>query len=173
MTIRPVETKDLERVREMQCAFLDAEDMDSFKRRVELDPGLYLAAWDGGKLAGICYGKLKTPPGTAVLNGVCADLNEGYGRKGVGSALLRAFEKALRERGCKAYDAGSAPDPKVEAFYLKNGFHAVQLVAKSGDGKETTRVEVENYEQGLRKRKELHEKFGPGEVIFIFKKDIA
>ena len=52
---------------------------------------------------------------------------------------------------------GSADDPKVEAFYYKNGYRPIEIVAKDKAG----------YEKELEKLRRRH---NPQEAIFIFEK---
>lgn len=132
--IRPIGRDDFDRVHAMQTTYLDGDSREEFEKRVAEDPDLYVVSIEGEALTGICYGRIKQPRGNAVLNGICADLDNGFGRKGIGTALLRAFEDVLRKRGCAGYSVGSAPDPKVESFYIKNGFYPIELVAKSQTG---------------------------------------
>lgn len=66
-----------------------------------------------------------------------------------------------------------ADDKKVEAFYLKNGFSPVALVAKGRNGEEFKRVSISDYDSGLSKKQELNKKYHPHEVIFIFEKILS
>lgn len=170
MVIRQVTEQEYEKVHEMQCVYLDVEDRDAFRKRVAENPDLYLAAWDGEELLGMCYGKIK-PAGNAVLSGICVDLDN-HARMGVGSALLRELERILLRRGLCEYSVGSADDPKVERFYLKNGFQPIELVAWDKDGKKYIQEEVSSYEEGQRLRDQLSEKMGHREGIFIFRKEL-
>lgn len=169
MIIRPIEECDFARAHAMQVTYLDGDDLPAFRIRVEAAPELYLVAMEGETLVGLCYGKVK-PKGNAVLNGICADLDNGWGRKGIGSALLRAFEEALRKLGKSGYSVGAADDPKVEAFYMKHGHRPVELVSKDEAGNELARMKVSGYEEGEKARAGLRARCHPREVILIFEK---
>ena len=90
--------------------------MDSFYRRVvydvNFDPSLYLLAVEDGKIIGFVYGikrkvydeikGLESEQGWIVAMGV----HPSHCGQGIGSALLAAIEKILKERGTVRLDVG-------------------------------------------------------------------
>lgn len=150
---------------------LSDESFTAFKSRVERYPEYYLTACDVDKIVGVCFG---TPSAkemsTVILQGIAVNLDKSkhYARVGIGSKMLRQFEDGMAHLGYQKIGVGAAEDEKVERFYLKNGYHAVQLVAKTVDGKELERVDASSYESGLQTRVQLHRAKDVHEVIFIF-----
>jgi len=176
--IRQVDKADLPVVHPFQCDYLDRESADDWLRRVEANPGLYLAAFDGENIAGVCYGHpSRRSEGTAVLQGIAVNLDTAgpYARRGIGSRLLRAFERSCAARGFRRIGVGSADDPKVEAFYRKNGYVPVEIVAKDAECRELERVKIpaEEAERADERREALRRKTGAAEVNIIFGKELA
>jgi len=175
--IRPVVQTDLPIVRPFQCEYLDRESEEDWLRRVEDHSGLYLAAFAGEELAGVCYGHPSRHwSGAADLQGIAVKLDKRkpYARRGIGSRLLRAFERACATRGYRRIGVGSADDPQVEAFFRSNGYRPVEIVAKDARGRELARVGIRAEEaDSARELKEaMRRKFGAAEVIFIFGKNL-
>lgn len=167
--------EDYKKAHQFQCEYLDKESFEDFIRRVEANPDLYLISLDNEELVGICYGHPSDKVKDAVnLQGIAVNLDEmkGYARKGIGSKLMRAFEKAVKQKGFHKIDVGSADDLKVEKFYVKNGFKPYQLVAKGPNYEEFERVNINDYDSGKKKQEELRKRHKPKEVIFIFEKSI-
>jgi len=65
---------------------------------------------------------------------------------------------------------GSADDPKVEAFYYKNGYRPIEIVAKDKAGNELERVKIDQKAGYEKEREELRRRHNPQEAIFIFEK---
>ena len=55
--IRPAAISDLPIVHPFQCDYLHRESAEDWKRRLADGPGMYLAAFAGEDLAGVCYGQ--------------------------------------------------------------------------------------------------------------------
>ena len=164
-----------EKAHSFQCEYLDQEDYSTFSKRVNNDPDLYLIAKYKDELAGLCYGHANENDNLHIhLQGIAVDLDKakGIARKGIGSALLKSFEDTARDKGYRLISLGAADNEKVEAFYLKNGYIAYELVAKDGPGIEYAREPINGYLEGKLLQKNLREKYKPREVIFIFKKDL-
>ena len=172
--VRAIERHDYEHAYAFQCQYLDSQQFGDFTKRVGDNPDLYLVAVDGNELVGICYGNPSKMDDTSVitLQGIAVNLDEtkGYARIGIGSTMMRAFENAVMTKGYRKIGVGSADDPKVEAFYLKNGFNPIELVAKNSRYEEIERVKVDDFETGSIVREGLRRKHSPREVIFIFEK---
>lgn len=173
--IRPIKQKDYKKVHKFQSEYLDKESFKDFVKRVKANPDLYLVAFDGNFLVGICYGHPSDRVGGAVdLQGIAVSLDEtkGYARKGIGSKLIEKFAEVAKKKGFRKIGVGSSDDSKVESFYLKNGFRPFELVAKGEDHKEFERVKIKDYKSGKIKQKALRKKHKSKEVIFIFQKPI-
>jgi Predicted acetyltransferase len=173
--IRPVQAADYAEIYAFQQEYLDSEPYASFILRVEQPSALYFAAYEGQQLAGIIYGEpSRRIEQDYLLQGVAVNLDTtlGLARRGIGSLLMRKFETAARQAGARVIGVGSADDLKVEQFYLKNGYHPTELVAKSADYRELERVSVHDYEAGKRLQEQLRAKHAAHEVIFIFAKEV-
>jgi peptidoglycan/xylan/chitin deacetylase (PgdA/CDA1 family)/ribosomal protein S18 acetylase RimI-like enzyme len=175
--IRPAEAADLAVVHPFQCDYLDRESAEEWKRRLASNPGMYLAAFAGDDLAGICYGHpSRRREGAADLQGIAVNLDhrKPYARRGIGSRLLRAFERVCAEKGFRRIGVGSADDPGVEAFYRTNGYRPVEIVAKDADGRELERAAIppEDADRAKERKEALRRKHGAAEVIFIFAKTL-
>jgi len=171
--IRTLRETDYEAVHAFQTEYLDQESYYEFVRRVQRHPDLYLAAYHGEELAGVAYGHPSERDADVMnLQGIAVTLDQrkAYARAGIGTRLLRAFERAAAARGFRWIGVGSADDPKVEQFYLNNGFEACELVAKDGPHRELERVAVTDYESGCTMKRRLRQTCPANEVIFIFKK---
>ncbi|HOB20638.1 MAG TPA: GNAT family N-acetyltransferase [Candidatus Atribacteria bacterium] len=175
LTIRGIRQEEYDQVYHFQCEYLDKETFDDFLRRVSSRSGIYLAAFAGDDLTGICYGCPSTRNRTAFsIQGIAVSLDndKGYARKGIGSKLLAALSSLAFEAGYESLDVGAADDAGVEAFYIKNGFEPYELVAKQKGNIEIERVRIKDYGSGKKEQQRLREKHSPDEVIFIFKKQI-
>ncbi|MBP3967401.1 GNAT family N-acetyltransferase [Paenibacillus lignilyticus] len=173
--IRLIEESDYEQAHAFQCEYLDIENFEDFMQRVNSDPDLYFVTVDGSEVVGICYGSpSKRNDAVMNLNGIAVNLDrtKQYARVGLGTNMLRIFEAAVKKRSYRTIGVGSADDPKVEAFYLKNGFNPTELVVKDSNLEEMERVRVDDYESGILRREELRRKYNSSEVIFILEKDI-
>ncbi|MFC4808577.1 GNAT family N-acetyltransferase [Paenibacillus sp. GCM10023250] len=173
--IRLLAETDYEQAHAFQCEYLDRESFEEFVRRARSDPGLYFVTVDGREVVGVCYGSpSKKHPAAVNLNGIAVNLDstKHYARAGLGTSMLRVFENAVKRKGYRTIGVGSADDPKVEAFYLKNGFAPIELVAFGPNMEQLERVREDDYASGLLRREELRRKFNPREVIFIFEKNV-
>jgi len=173
--IRTLRETDYESVHAFQTEYLDQESYYEFVRRVQRHPELYLAAYHGEELIGVAYGHPSArDAGVMNLQGIAVTLDQrkAYARAGVGTRLLRAFEQAAAAAGFRTLGVGSADDPKVEQFYLNNGFEACELVAKDESYNELRRVAVADYESGCTLKRQLRQTCPASEVIFIFAKKL-
>ncbi|SFS72856.1 GNAT family N-acetyltransferase [Paenibacillus sp. BC26] len=174
--IRLIEESDYEQAHAFQCEYLDVENFEDFMQRVKSDPDLYLVTVVGSEVVGICYGSpSKRNDAVINLNGIAVNLDDSkpYARVGLGTNMLRFFETAVKKRSYQTIGVGSAADPKVEAFYIKNGFNPKELVVKGSNLEELERVRVDDFESGILRREELKRKYNPREVIFILEKDLG
>ena len=165
--VRKVDKGELKEFYEMQQTYLDIENSATFFKNLGAFPDLYLGAFEGRKLVGIAYAGLRNEG--IYLRGICVDLGGGYQRLGIGSLLLKAFEKAVSCRGQRKLSVGSAPDPKVEKFYIKNGYAPIEIVVKSKDTEFLTK-KVSGYDEGRCLKESMKRELGAEEAIFIFEK---
>ncbi|MBO7743621.1 GNAT family N-acetyltransferase [Paenibacillus sp. MWE-103] len=173
IAIRLIEESDYEQAYAFQCEYLDRETYEDFMRRVKSEPDLYFVTADGRDVVGVCYGSpSKKDEAVMNVNGIAVnlDVTKPYARVGLGTNMLLVFEKAAKQKGYKTLGVGSADDPKVEAFYLKNGYQPTELVVIGADHEQWERVRVDDYESGRLRREELRRSYNPKEVIFILAK---
>jgi len=195
MTIRihQVKKEELKEYYQMQIKYLDKDDFSEFLQNVDKYKGLYLCAVDNGKIVGVVYPG--TYNGEMYLRGICVDLSKKLNDKGIGSKLIKAFEKKMAQRGLERITVGSAEEPRAENFYLKNGWQPTQLVVKKieklpsnykeiikkenlsedkdADGKTLVlRTPVTDYESGKILRERLEKELNAKECIFILEKKL-
>jgi len=98
------------------------DSRSAFARQVRLNRGLYLGAYDGKRLVGTVLGTHDTRKGW--INRLAVD--PAYQRRGVGTRLLRATEKALVRKGMKVISAFvmNGNDPSLNLF-RRSGYEAV------------------------------------------------
>lgn len=171
--IRPIQKEDHKTVYNFQCSYLDKESYESFILRINLNPELYLVALVKNEIVGICYGNpLERDKSVMNLQGIAVylDSNKYFGRMGIGSKMIKSFEKVTLKKGYKVLGLGSAEDVKVEKFYLKNNFQPIELVVKDNKYNELKRVPVNSYIEGINIKKKLYSEYNPGEIIFIYQK---
>lgn len=173
--IRQLRETEYDAAHAFQCEYLDQETKEQFLERVKANPDLYFAAFREVELLGVCYGHPRRLGIEMNLQGIAVSLDPSKhaARRGIGSALLKAFEQAAAARGYPVVGVGSADDLKVEHFYLKNGFTPIELVAKGRNHEEYARVPATDYEGGKALREELRRTYNAAEVIFIFEKAIG
>ena len=90
----------------------------AFARQLRLNKGLYLGAFDGRRLVGTVLGTHDTRKGW--INRLAVD--PAYQRKGVGTRLLRASERALARKGMKV----------ISAFITNGNTPSLNLFRRSG-----------------------------------------
>ncbi|WP_274361762.1 GNAT family N-acetyltransferase [Paenibacillus thermotolerans] len=172
--IRQLRETEFEAARAFQCEYLDHETEAQFAERVRAYPDLYAAAFRDGELLGVCYGQPRTGA-EATLQGIAVSLDpsKNAARRGIGSSLVRAFEKASAARGYSKISLGSADDIKVEHFYLKNGFRPIELAAFGPNHEQYERTPVGDYEAGKMLREKLRLTYDAANIIFIFEKEVS
>ncbi|MCL4373776.1 MAG: GNAT family N-acetyltransferase [Candidatus Marsarchaeota archaeon] len=158
-----VKYSELKEFYDMQQVYLNKESFGIFLKNFAKYRQLYLCAFKGKELVGIAYpGALRD--GLLYLKGICVDLAKGYARKGIGSKLLNAFEKKVRDRGQRTLTVGSAKDPKVENFYARNGYQPIEFVVKNRRRRIRIKISDKN------KLKFLRKKFKTTDYFIIFEK---
>lgn len=173
--IRLIEESDYERAHAFQCEYLDKESFEDFIGRVKRDPDLYFVTADGREVVGVCYGSPSMKSNAVInLNGIAVnlDVTKHYARAGLGTNMLLMFETAVKNKGYSTIGVGSADDPKVEAFYLKNGFKPTELVVIGSNYEQLERITVDDYRSGILRKEELKHTYNPREVIFILEKGL-
>ena len=101
------------------------DSRSAFARQLRLNKGLYLGAYDGKRLVGTILGTQDTRKGW--INRLAVD--PAHQRRGVGTRLLRACEKALARKGVKVISAfvndGNAPSMNL---FRMGGYEPVRDV---------------------------------------------
>ena len=174
IAIRPIKQSDFKKVHKFQCQYVDEESYEDFLKRFNANPDLYIGAFKEEELVGICYGHPSKKVKSSInLQGIAVDLDKrGIARKGIGSRLINHFGNISKSKGFSKLTVGSADDPKVENFYIKNGFYPVGLAAKGKNHEEYERVKINDFKTGKIKQEELRKKHNPHEVIFFFDKEV-
>lgn len=107
----------------MQKEYLPDTDTEQCRKYSVLYEEVYLICCKEKELIGICYGWPRAEEDPAdpsfTLQGICIKWDEAA--KGLGSKLLKAFEKGAEKSGYPVVGVGSAPG-YVEHFYAKNGY---------------------------------------------------
>lgn len=165
---------DLVEIFKFQCQYFDKESYEEFYQRIVNKDAVYLAGYIDQQLVGICYGEIRRPEVEYCLQGIGIDHgNDGkYLRKGLGSTLLQQFEEKVKHKGYRIISLGSADDPKVEAFYYKNKYEPIEIVAKDKDGNEIERVKINKGADCEKEREKMRQRNNPQEAIFIFEKKL-
>ncbi len=174
--IRMIGPSDYEQAYSLQWEYLDRETFADFLGRVDRSPHLYMVAVDGDDVVGVAYASPSAHVrDRATLQGIAVNLDneKGYARQGIGSQMLKALERMAEDLGYHAMGVGSADQRSVEAFYLKNGYTPIQLVAKDDDYRELERVGIAGYSEVKTRREELRERYHCREVIIIFHKRLG
>ena len=139
----------------LQDEYLDKWSFDYLKKEYSKYPNLYVGCYEDDQLIGIAYGFIKGK--IIILQGMAVKHN--IWRKGIGSRILNFFEKQAKQTGMKIISVGSA-----------EGF--VEIRAKGEDHHLFAKEKVKDYEDGLKKKEKLRNKYNPHEVIFIMNKEI-
>ena len=122
MTIRSPALKELKEVKILvdQTPEMDT-DGDTFSlayfRRLRKD-GILLIAKTGTRMQGVVFGTFSGKEQWADLIGIV--VHSSHRQKGVGRALLQAFEREVKNHRARTIDLYS--DPRQVVFFTKHGF---------------------------------------------------
>ena len=170
MTFRLICSNDLRDFKALQSEYLDTWTSAFLERQFLSYSDLYVGAFlRHSELVGVAYGSFDEGAKSAVLQGIAVKYS--LWRSGIGSRLLRLYEEQVRKRGGRNVSLGSG-EGFAEQFYLKNGYRAIEIKAKTEDGKVLASQRVRDYSGGLLKREHLRSELKPKEVIFIFEKEL-
>ncbi|RLG20624.1 hypothetical protein DRN74_05020 [Candidatus Micrarchaeota archaeon] len=127
MEFRLISGKDLRNVWKLQKEYVDEKTkLKEIKELYLKYPKLFVGCYIKNKLIGICI------PGIfdkeIYVKGIAVEHN--YWKKGIGSRLLKLFEKQLKSLGKKKVTVPSADIDWVEGFYLKNRYKPIQFLIK-------------------------------------------
>jgi GNAT superfamily N-acetyltransferase len=156
------------------------------KRIYGKHPSLFIACYDKSELIGEAFGFIKKED--VVLESIAVIAP--YWRKGLGSRIIKFFEKQAKNAGKRKIKVGSGPDTKTEDFYVKNGYKPVYLSirvhekklqktlerkyeAVRGESKgEILELLIKTSEYNPKIREELKKEFKAKEVIYLFEKSL-
>lgn len=144
-TIRPVTANDSDEILSIYSPYItdtvltfeyEVPSKEAFRRRVEdvLENYPYLAAVEDGRIIGYAYAhrarERKAYDWYAELS---VYTRQGWGKKGVGTALYSALREILKAQNIQIITAViSAPNPPSEALHKKVGFVQSGLHPKTG-----------------------------------------
>jgi GNAT superfamily N-acetyltransferase len=120
----------LDAAREVAANFVGAQGPETLAARHAAYPGFAIGLSVDGTLVGLAFG-YPNSHGGVTLEAIAVD--HAYSGRGLGSALLARFERAVAEAGYDNVDLGSAPG-YVEHFYLKNGYEQTEYMVVIPDG---------------------------------------
>ena len=171
LTIRKIEEMDYKPIFDFRSNYIDM-NYQEFVIKTQKNSDLCFVVYDKDELIGYCLGEFADNKNYWVLlDEIVTNVSatKDYSRKGIGTKLIKKFEKSVWENGYKAIGLGSSDNYKVEQFYLKNNYIPTEIVAKS-KGLDLERVKIADYASGKQLQKEFRMKYKLNEVIFIFEK---
>lgn len=181
--MRAVSDQDLARALEIEAEYvgMGIEKVSAWRNA---QPEWFRGAYLDNELVGICCGV--EHDGAVILQSIAVLFD--HWRKGIGTRLLRDFEKIVfGDTDVAGISLGSADDAPTERFYLKNGYRAKSVMLtvrrdvvpppKEVPHPERVRVDGENQilyfaidEYEPARRDELVALFGAKQGLFIFEK---
>lgn len=131
MKIRPVKTKqELRQVYDMSVEYTNNhQTWREYLAKYKKFPDLFLGAWEGDKLIGEIFG-FKFVEGVITLHSIAVFGTEW--KKGIGTDLIRAFEKVASKYSPKVNVTSGR---EVEDFYQRVGWKPRGLLAVYEEGK--------------------------------------
>lgn len=124
--IRGVPESDLEAVHEFRTDRVDDRPLATVREWYEENPELFVAAYDGDEVVGICIGR-DGPHEGVELNAI--GVAESHTRRGIGSAMVDAFEEQVASLGFDRIGLGSAGG-YVDEFYMANGYEPASVLVR-------------------------------------------
>ncbi|MFT4308488.1 MAG: GNAT family N-acetyltransferase [Candidatus Woesearchaeota archaeon] len=128
-----------ERIRPLAERYLGSTE--ALDAALEHHDRIVLAALDGDRLVGACFGA--PDESGMVIHGVAVDVDGGYARQGIGSALLERFESEAARRGYRHISVGSADDERAVRFYEKHHYVISEIVTREANGVQARRRVLE------------------------------
>lgn len=125
MEIKVTPKRDYQKVHRFKKKWTGARSYGYEKKKWSKRPSLVIACYDKQKLIGICTGFKRK--GFIILGSIAVEGK--YQRKGIGSKMLRFFEKEARKLGERTLSVASA-EGYVERFYLMNKFKPSSLLVR-------------------------------------------
>lgn len=127
--LRTVAESDLEAFRRFHNRYVDRDEpLETVREWYHERPALLLGAYEGDELVGHCLGRPRGDD-TVELSGI--GVAPSRRRRGIGSALLSAFEDRAASLGFRRVELGSAGDG-VDEFYLEHGYSPVSVLVRYG-----------------------------------------
>lgn len=131
ISVKRVELKDLEEIYliELECFGGEAYSKSFLGRLLVRGDSLFLKALVDGEVAGFVVGVFRVVGGRRVCQLYSIDVRKRFRGMGVGSALLKAFEKRARELGAGEVvlqvEVSNSP---ALGLYLKHGYRVVRRI---------------------------------------------
>ena len=163
---------DIRKIFDIRASYIDTSYED-FSMKMNENKEICFVAYDEDELVGYCIGESTSKKRIWVLlDEIATNINKrkDYERKGIGSRLIREFEKAVWKQGFQAIGLGSSDKYPVEQFYLKNGYIPTEVVGRDDNGVELFREKIDNYESGAILKEELKKEYNLKEASMIFEK---
>jgi GNAT superfamily N-acetyltransferase len=171
LEIRKAEEKDLLSIFSFRSTYIDMS-YEEFIHRAKSNNGLWFVVYDKSKLIGYCLGlKSNNDSSYISIDEIVTNVSKSpkYKRKGIGSQLIKEFEKQVWEQGYKTIGLGCTDNFKVENFYLKNEYTPIEVVVKR-NGIDLERIKISEYKSGKEIQAELRSKYKAKGVYFVFEK---
>tara|TARA_Y100000310_G_C20148567_1_gene563604 strand:+ start:43 stop:540 length:498 start_codon:yes stop_codon:yes gene_type:complete len=165
MKIETIPKKDLRKAYEIYHDYTDGKSFSFFSSKFKKKPGLYVACYDKDELIGICTGYNRTR--VTVLDGIA--VIKKYWRKGIGSKLLRFFEKQVKKHGKKIVSVGTAGG-YVEKFYMKNKYNPESFLVTFMKKK---KIYIPTKEYKPRLKSKIKKQYKADEVNYIMEKEVS
>lgn len=171
LIIRKTEFDDIKEIFDFRASYIEM-NFDEFTNYFKANKDFWFVVYDNENLLGYCLGKKAKSDSTyMVLDEIATNVDKGekYIRKGIGTKLIKEFEKEVWSLGFKTIGFGSGDNFKTEQFYLKNSYIPIEVVVRDND-KELERIKIADYDSGKKIQNELRSKYNFEEVNFIFEK---
>ena len=117
---------DVEAVHQMRTDRIGEISLETVQEWYDENAELFVAAYDGGDIVGICIGR-DGPHEGVELNAI--GVAESHMRRGIGSAMLDALEERAASLGYDRIGLGSAGG-YVDEFYLANGYEPANVLVR-------------------------------------------
>jgi ribosomal protein S18 acetylase RimI-like enzyme len=133
MNVRPFERSDGDSVADLwREVFPDAPPWNDpprdIERKLAVQPELFLVACESGRIVGTVMGGYDGHRGWVYYVAV----SPAHRRRGVGAALMRSIEAALRDRGCHKLNLQvHVANPGAVEFYRRLGYRVEERVSMS------------------------------------------
>ncbi len=183
--IKMIPKSDLKKAFLLRKNYVGNISFSLIKKRYEKYPELFVGCYKENELIGIVFGYLKRKE--VVLDAIA--VKEKYWRKGIGSKMLKLFEKQVKKIEMNRISVGVADN--VVRFYIKNGFKPKAILLKvrkdqlpkdykkfgfeiieERNYKNIKKIylKIKKFDQTMKNK--IQKRFNANEAIWIFEKEI-